>query len=674
MAPSPDAGVARPLEAAEDGRSAVWLTVGLAVAALPLLALRGLSLSLSWPPGTYVPLHAAVELAIVVVGFATSAVQWHAAAARGFDDARARFIGAAFLGSALLETAHLLVFPGMSGFFGASSIERGIYYWLLARGGLCCALAASAFVAPSSGRASLRRLPLFASSAAAAALLVALELGLPAPPGLFYHPGSGLTGLKIALEACIAAVAVVGALLHVARGRSGDRVAMQIAAVLGVMALSEACFSLYASAYDAYNLLGHFYALAAAALGFRALFIGAIVRPYERLDQAKRDLAASNAHLDALRAHVQGELAVTIARLEEARASEASARGELEAAIAAVPDAMLAFAPDGSIVRMNEAAHRLLGYAADEREASLSERWRGLAPQTPEGKPLAIEDNPALRALRGEIVSGLPLSIARPGKKRAWFTASAAPTRGPDGRLTGAIVAFTDESALEALQSQREDLLRAVSHDLRNPLQIVLLQAERLHRLLPEALEKERRGAERIALAARQMGIMIRDLVEAARMEDGRLVLAREPVELRPFLARLLAHQAGALDASRVRVEVPPSLTKVSADPARLERIVTNLVSNALKYSPSDAEVIVSAAERDGSVEISVRDHGPGIAPDDLPHVFERFFRGKATHKADGLGLGLYVVQLLVDAHGGRVWVESPPGQGATFTFTLARA
>jgi signal transduction histidine kinase len=216
--------------------------------------------------------------------------------------------------------------------------------------------------------------------------------------------------------------------------------------------------------------------------------------------------------------------------------------------------------------------------------------------------------------------------------------------------------------------------LRAVSHDLRNPLQIVLLQAERLQRLLPPALEKERSAAERITAAARGMGVMIRDLVEAARMEDGRLVLALQPIELAPYLARLLQLQGGALEVARVRLDLAPGLPPASADPARLERIVTNLVGNALKYGAPGTEVTLSAEMRGDQIAVSVRDRGPGIAAKDLPRIFERFFRGSATQKQDGLGLGLYIVQLLVEAHGGRVWAESTLGEGATFTFTIPAA
>src|SRR5690348_959231 len=127
-------------------RSVVWLAVTWAAATLPLATLRGLSLDRSFSPSIYVPLHLAAELAIVIIGFSTAAVQWYAAGARGLRHARARFIGAAFLGAAILETLHLLVFPGMPGFLGPGTLERGIFYWLAARFWLTGSLLAAAFI------------------------------------------------------------------------------------------------------------------------------------------------------------------------------------------------------------------------------------------------------------------------------------------------------------------------------------------------------------------------------------------------------------------------------------------------------------------------------------------------------------------------------------------------
>jgi signal transduction histidine kinase len=132
-----------------------------------------------------------------------------------------------------------------------------------------------------------------------------------------------------------------------------------------------------------------------------------------------------------------------------------------------------------------------------------------------------------------------------------------------------------------------------------------------------------------------------------------------------------LAHAAGVLDVARVECDVEPGLPPVDADPARLERVFTNLVSNALKYSPSDAPVRIAASRQAGVAVVSVTDRGAGIAADDVTRLFQRFYRARLTQRAEGLGLGLYIARMLVEAHGGRIWVESVPGEGSTFSFTV---
>jgi PAS domain S-box-containing protein len=650
-------------------RVGTWLVVSWFVAALPLALLRGLGVEYAWPLQAYVPVHALVEIAIVLIGFATFAVQWYAAGVRGASDARARFVGSAFLGVGVLHAVHLLVFPGMPGVFGPSAVERGIYYLLLGRIWLAGALLASAFIPRDADNLLLRRGPLLVANLAALAAGAALEL----PLGVLYQPGTGLTAAKIGLEFVLAGMALVGAVLHWRSWQGGkDRAALRTSAALGLVVLSELAFASFSSVHDVYNLAGHLYSVLSVAIMFDTLFATAILDPYRRLEVTTRDLAGSNARLDALRAHVEGELASTIARLRDASANEQRARAELEAAIAAVPDGIVVYSLEGRILRTNLAAERLLGVAGGRSGESVLQRWSRLRVETPHGKSFAVEENPIVKALQGETVPGVPASVVTLEGKRLWISVGAAPMRGADGRLEGAVASFTDIGAIQELQAQRDDLLRAVSHDLRNPLQIVLLQAERLQRLLKDTdLPKEKTSADRIVHAAKQMGIMIRDLVEAARMESGTLVLAVQEVDIGAFLPRLLAQSAGALDTGRVRLEVPPALPRAAADPARLERILVNLIGNALKYSPGGGEVRVTAAAQGGELVLSVTDRGPGIDPEDAPRLFDRFYRGQRTQGAEGLGLGLYIVQMLVQAHRGRVWVDSRPGEGATFRFTL---
>ncbi len=235
--------------------------------------------------------------------------------------------------------------------------------------------------------------------------------------------------------------------------------------------------------------------------------------------------------------------------------------------------------------------------------------------------------------------------------------------------LTSAAV----EIKLLRLQEQREDLVRMVSHDLRAPLTSVQGQAQLLLKLLERSGQNGRlsQSAEAILTSARRMNSMIQDLVDVARRESGQLEIKRTPTALASTVLDLTRRMAGVLDTDRIRVEIPREMPSVWADPDRLDRILTNLLTNALKYSLPGTQVQLSARRENGEVVVSISDQGPGIPAEEIPRLFQRFYRGSHSRTAEGLGLGLYITRMLVEAHGGRIWVESTPGKGSTFSFTL---
>jgi signal transduction histidine kinase len=639
-------------------------TLGFAIAALPLAALL---LARPWTDvaltrDVYLPIHTAAELLVVVIAFASFAVQWYAGGAAVFREARARFVGTAFFAVAALEACHLFSFPGMPAFIHPSSTERGIYYWLAARTWTVVTLLGALAIDPRSAHPLLRRGPLLVWNLAAVGAIVALDAVLPADRAWFFVEGAGLTDWKLGAEIAYATAAAVGAWLYLRRASGAEAVTYhRIASALGYTTLGAVSLMVYRHPYDPFNLLGHAYLLLSARALLHALFVAAVVRPHA-------ELARSNAELEGLRGHVEGELAETIAQLRDSTHKEAAARAHLEAALATVPGALLMFSRDGTLVLANAAADRLLGIAGSPGRTHAG-GLQLLSPKTADGKPLGPEASPIVRALQGATVDGLVLHIAPPGREPAWVAVSAAPVRIPDGGH-GAAAVFADVTELVNLQEQREDILRAVSHDLRNPLQIVLLQAQRLKKMTED--EKPRRAADAVLGAARRMEGMIRDLVESARLESGSLVLRREPVQLRRYVDELLAQSAGVLEVGRVRNAVPELVPAVDADPARLDRIVLNLVGNALKYS-SEGDVEIRADVNGIGVRVSVSDRGPGIPFDDLPRLFERY-HGGGPRSADGLGLGLFIVRKLVEAHGGSIHAESILGQGSTFVFTLPAA
>ncbi|MDI7278151.1 MAG: HAMP domain-containing sensor histidine kinase, partial [Anaerolineae bacterium] len=214
----------------------------------------------------------------------------------------------------------------------------------------------------------------------------------------------------------------------------------------------------------------------------------------------------------------------------------------------------------------------------------------------------------------------------------------------------------------------------AVSHDLRNPLASIQGQAQLLERRLARGAppEKVKESVNWILTGVRRMNAMIADLVDSARSECGQLRLNCLPVDLPAFALKHRQEQAGVLETARIRVEEAEGLPPVLADPDRLARILDNLLSNALRYSAPGTPVTVSFRRHGDEVITSVTDQGRGIAAESIPHLFKRYCRSEAGQmRHEGLGLGLYITRQMVEAHGGRIWVESELGKGSTFSFSL---
>ncbi len=351
---------------------------------------------------------------------------------------------------------------------------------------------------------------------------------------------------------------------------------------------------------------------------------------------------------------------------EEARRRAA----ELDAMFTSIPDGVLLYDSEGEIIRSNPAVERMLGYVPTGWQRPFIEREEALRPETVDGKPFRAEDAPVLRALRGQTVIGVIVGVHPLANKTVWLSIGAAPIRAPDGMILGAVSILTDVTALHELQEQREDMIRIVSHDLRNPLASIIGHAQAIQRQIgqPGIVEK---SAGAIGTSAARMKSMIQDLVDSALLEAGQMILEEKPVDLASLVYDLLSRSKTAMDTGRVKVNIPSDLPLVLADSNGLERIFVNLLTNALKYSFPDTDVVIRAEKTGDEVTISVADRGVGIAPEEIPHLFVRYYRARRTDRAEGLGLGLYITKKLVDAHGGRIWVESELGKGSTFFFTL---
>ena len=261
-----------------------------------------------------------------------------------------------------------------------------------------------------------------------------------------------------------------------------------------------------------------------------------------------------------------------------------------------------------------------------------------------------------------------------PDLSERWLQVNAAAISNSAGEREGTILVFHDLTRLKQLERTREEFVANVSHELRTPLSLIKGYVETLldgARNNPEVAERFLKIIER---NTERLDLLIQDLLTISALEAGRIKLNLQKVELRPLVEKVLGDLKPPADSKGVAlVNQLPDLI-AAADAVRLEQVLANLVDNAIKYGRSQGTVTVGGGKTgDGKIEVFVQDDGPGIPPESLDRVFERFYRvDKArSREQGGTGLGLSIVKHIVQSHGGKVWVKSEPGKGATFFFTL---
>jgi len=212
-----------------------------------------------------------------------------------------------------------------------------------------------------------------------------------------------------------------------------------------------------------------------------------------------------------------------------------------------------------------------------------------------------------------------------------------------------------------------------VAHDLRNPLSTILMLTSLRKRREGQPTESSQRTARALERAISRMDRLIRDLLDVTRMDAGHLTVEPECVSARDIIVDCVETERGLLTSASLdlQLEVAANLPCVSADRHRLTQILENLIGNAAKFTRPGGRITVAARPDGGEVLFWVQDTGIGIAPEDLPHLFDRFWQVHREDSHRGLGLGLSIVKGLVEAHGGRIWVESTPNRGTTVFFTL---
>jgi signal transduction histidine kinase len=242
---------------------------------------------------------------------------------------------------------------------------------------------------------------------------------------------------------------------------------------------------------------------------------------------------------------------------------------------------------------------------------------------------------------------------------------------------SGHIVAIngtaTDITKLKELQRLRDEWTSVIAHDLRQPIGTILMASGVLPELTAEMSDNARAMVQRIHTASLALKRMVDDLLDMSLLEANRLKLERKwskPSSLVQETLGQLAHLPGIERVHVVNGSEPPA---IFVDPMRVQQVIANLISNAIKYGDPKSDVDVRVAHTGTAVEITVTNRGHGIPPDELPRLFSRFTRSPSTRGSGvrGLGLGLYIAKGVVEAHGGRIWAESTPDTETTFHVTL---
>jgi len=353
--------------------------------------------------------------------------------------------------------------------------------------------------------------------------------------------------------------------------------------------------------------------------------------------------------------HAFNEMAM---RLRGNIGSIADERNKLSTTLKNMADGVIMTDREGAIVLTNPAAANLFGF----REA-------------------AVIGRPFIEVVRDHEIDDVVKSCRKTLKEQNIQLESGTAERFlrviaiplTNGDLNGILVMFQDLTELRNLQTMRREFVGNVSHELRSPLAAIKAIVETLEDGAIDDKEKARDFLTRVHGEVDRMTQMVAELTELSRIETGRAEVKREPVNFNLLIEEVVARLKPQAERQEVALstELHPDLPAVRADRERMQQVVTNLVHNAIKFTPPGGKTVVSAVPNADSVVVSVADTGIGIAREHLPRVFERFFKADKARSGGGTGLGLAIAKHVVQAHGGTIWVKSQEGKGSTFSFRL---
>ncbi|MGQ9925362.1 MAG: ATP-binding protein [Chloroflexaceae bacterium] len=365
-------------------------------------------------------------------------------------------------------------------------------------------------------------------------------------------------------------------------------------------------------------------------------------------------------------------------------ADSQSERRKLNTVIASIAEGVLLCDAQGRLAMANDAALTLLRLDSLPFEQPLAEMPDFYRMRDMEGRPIGLEQLPFARALAGEVFQDYRLILRGASGDETVMSFSGAPTRADDGTIEGAVVVFRDVTTSQKLERAKDEFLAVAAHELRSPLAAVRSYADLLLRREQQRSEADPRDLHGLTILSQQVTHMLRmvdNLLDVSRIDAGQLDLQIQRVNLLNLATQVLDQQRPAAGNRTLALLHDAEDFFVECDSLRIRQVLTNLIGNAIKYSPPESEITVSLrlldAESDEAralggpgVLVRVTNQGAGIPPEQQARLFQRYYRGRNS-RAEGLGLGLYLSRQFVQMHGGRIWVESVEDAGSSFVFTL---
>ncbi|MFA5148136.1 MAG: ATP-binding protein [Candidatus Omnitrophota bacterium] len=397
----------------------------------------------------------------------------------------------------------------------------------------------------------------------------------------------------------------------------------------------------------------------------------AVTRPISQISSTARAIAAGNLSARALVSSGDeiGDLAGTLNYMTGEIKSKmdriASGEAKLEAVLSSMVEGVIVTDEKGTILIANPSARKMFFIDTEPEGRTPPEVIRNSSAQE-------IFD----RILRkGQRAAVEEIQLNKPEERSVRVSAVAVMKKGV---LAGALLVFHDITELRRLERVRQDFVANVSHELRTPLSSIKGYSETLMEGGVSDPKQQKEFLDIIYRESDRLAKLIDDLLDLSRIESGKMAMVFMPIDLLPAVKRACAilEKQAASKSLKVSLDIPAGLPRIQADEGSLSQVMLNLLDNAVKYTPENGNIAISAVPDGNFIRIDVSDTGAGIPEADIPKIFERFYRvDKArSREMGGTGLGLSIVKHIVQAHGGQVSVRSVTGRGSTFSFTIPKA